>query len=97
MYQSPSTLAAREVSIRDFTPKTEPPKLVSVITRLNIGGPTIHMLMLTREMAALGYRTLLVAGRCEPEDGDMSYLLRPANSVRWIPEMSRSVRPWRNS
>jgi len=69
---------------------------VSVITRLNIGGPTMHMLLLTREMAALEYRTVLVAGSCEPEDGDMSYLLRAADPVRWVPELSRSVRPWRN-
>jgi glycosyltransferase involved in cell wall biosynthesis len=56
----------------------------------------MHMLLLAREMAALEYRTVLVAGSCEPEDGDMSYLLRAADSVRWVPELSRSVRPWRN-
>jgi glycosyltransferase involved in cell wall biosynthesis len=56
----------------------------------------MHMLLLTREMAALEYRTVLVAGSCEPEDGDMSYLLRAADPVRWLPELSRSVRPWRN-
>ena len=67
-----------------------------VITRLNIGGPTIHTLLLTREMAALDYRTVLVAGTCEPEDGDMSYLLQTADPVHWVPELSRSVRPWRN-
>jgi glycosyltransferase involved in cell wall biosynthesis len=69
---------------------------VRVITRLNIGGPSIHTLLLTREMAALEYRTVLVAGSCEPEDGDMRYLLRPSDTVRWVPELSRSVRPWRN-
>jgi glycosyltransferase involved in cell wall biosynthesis len=96
MHRAQSAVAEREVSIRDYTSGTEHPKVVSVITRLNIGGPTLHMLMLTREMAALGYRTLLVAGHCEPEDGDMSYLLRATDSIRWIPDMSRSVRPWRN-
>jgi len=69
---------------------------VRVITRLNIGGPAIHTLLLTREMAALQYRTVLVAGSCEPEDGDMRYLLQAADQVRWVPELSRSVRPWRN-
>ena len=67
-----------------------------VITRLNIGGPAIHTLLLTREMAALEYRTVLVAGSCEPEDGDMSYLLRADDSLIEVPELSRSVRPWRN-
>jgi glycosyltransferase involved in cell wall biosynthesis len=69
---------------------------VRVITRLNIGGPAIHTLLLTREMAALEYRTVLVAGSCEPQDGDMSYLPQAADPVRWVPELSRSVRPWRN-
>ena len=67
-----------------------------VITRLNIGGPAIHTLLLTRELAALEYRTVLVAGSCEPEDGDIRCLLQAADSVHWVPELSRSVRPWRN-
>lgn len=53
-------------------------------------------MLLTREMAAHKYRTLLVAGSCEPDDEDMRYLLRPGDPVRWVPELSRSVRPWRN-
>jgi glycosyltransferase involved in cell wall biosynthesis len=96
MHRSYSALGYGQVPVRDFAPAAEPPKVVSVITRLNIGGPTMHMLLLTREMAALEYRTVLVAGSCEPEDGDMSYLLRAADPVRWVPELSRSVRPWRN-
>ena len=47
-------------------------------------------------MATLKYRTALVAGSCEPADGDMRYLLRPADPVHWVPELSRSVRPWQN-
>jgi len=47
-------------------------------------------------MAALEYHTMLVAGSCEPEDGDMSYLVRAGDPVRWVPELSRSVHPWRN-
>src|ERR1039458_2918244 len=62
MYRSHSTLGEREVPVRDFTAGPERPKVVRVITRLNIGGPTIHTLLLTREMAALEYRTVLVAG-----------------------------------
>ena len=96
MYRSHSTLGERKVPVCDFTAGPEHPKVVRVITRLNIGGPTIHTLLLTREMAALDYRTVLVAGSCEPEDGDMSYLLHAADAVHWVPELSRSVRPWRN-
>jgi glycosyltransferase involved in cell wall biosynthesis len=96
MYRPHSTLAEREIPVRDFTAGPERPKVVRIVTRLNIGGPAIHTLLLTRELAALEYRTVLVAGSCEPEDGDMRYLLRPSDPVRWVPELSRSVRPWRN-
>jgi glycosyltransferase involved in cell wall biosynthesis len=69
---------------------------VRIVTRLNMGGPTYHTLLLTREMAARGYLPLLVAGSCEPGDGDLHYLVQPETSVRWVPELSRSVHPWRN-
>ena len=71
-------------------------KIVRIITRLNIGGPTIHIVLLTREMSVLGYETILVAGSCEAEDEDTSYLLQPQDPVLRIPEMSRSVHPWKN-
>lgn len=63
---------------------------------MNIGGPALHTLLLTRELAALEYRTVLVAGSCEPGDGDMSYALEPGDRVRWVPDLARSVRPWHN-
>ncbi len=61
---------------------------------MNIGGPALHALLL--EMPGLDYRTLLVAGNCEPGEGDMSYLLRAGDPVCRLPELSRSVRPWSN-
>ena len=63
---------------------------------MNIGGPAIHALLLNREMAALGYHTVLVAGSCEAEKGDMQYLVRAGDRVCWVPELSRSLRPWSN-
>jgi glycosyltransferase involved in cell wall biosynthesis len=72
------------------------PKIIRVITRLNIGGPAIHTVLLTRDLVAAGYDTILVTGSCEEEDEDMTYLLQPGDPVRWIPEMSRSVQPWKN-
>jgi glycosyltransferase involved in cell wall biosynthesis len=71
-------------------------KVLRVVTRLNVGGPSIHAVLLTRELAALGYQTTLVTGACEAADGDMSYLLNSNDAVVWIPEMSRSVNPWKN-
>lgn len=73
-----------------------PHKILRIITRLNIGGPAIHTILLTREMEPLGYATKLIAGSCENDDGDMKYLLHDSDPVLWVTEMSRSIRPWRN-
>ena len=70
--------------------------IVRIVTRLNIGGPAIHTILLTRELRALGYSTLLATGVCEAADGDMTYLLTPQDRVETIAPMSRSVNPWRN-
>ncbi|MGH9661266.1 MAG: hypothetical protein ACRD96_22145, partial [Bryobacteraceae bacterium] len=70
------------------------PTIVRVLTRLGAGGPPIHSVLLTREMSRLGYSSVLLAGRCDEQDGDMSYLLRPGDPVHYIDEMSRSVSPW---
>ncbi len=67
-----------------------------VITRLNIGGPAIHTILLTRELPALGYDSILAAGDFEDGEGDMSYLLEPADRFYFIPQLSRSVSLIRN-
>jgi glycosyltransferase involved in cell wall biosynthesis len=42
-----------------------------IIARLNIGGPAIHTILLTETMRAHGFETTLVAGICDPTEGDM--------------------------
>jgi glycosyltransferase involved in cell wall biosynthesis len=51
-----------------------PTRVVRVIARLNIGGPAIQAITLTQRLESLGYRTVLVHGREEPDEGDMNYL-----------------------
>lgn len=70
--------------------------MVRVVTRLNIGGPAIHTVLLTRGLGEAGYQSVLLAGSCEGDDGDMTYLLRPSDPFVQIPELSRSVSPLRN-
>jgi glycosyltransferase involved in cell wall biosynthesis len=72
------------------------PDILRVLTRLGAGGPPIHAILLMRQMERYGYSTMLVAGRCDRADGDMSYLLGPDDSVCWIDEMSRAVSPWQD-
>jgi hypothetical protein len=45
-------------------------KILRVIARLNIGGPAIHAVLLTRYMQDMGYETLLVTGQVGSEEGD---------------------------
>src|ERR1051326_1855076 len=71
-------------------------KIARIVTRLNIGGAAIHTILLTRDMPSLGYSAVLIAGECEPGEGDMGYLLDPADPVYTVPELSRSVSPLRN-
>jgi len=49
-------------------------RILRVIARLNIGGPAIQAVTLSRAFSEGPYRTLLVCGRVSPAEGDMSYL-----------------------
>ena len=50
-------------------------KVLRVITRLNIGGPSIQVVSLTTRLKAFGYKSLLVHGTLSPGEGDMAYLM----------------------
>lgn len=81
---------------REWSAVSAPVPLVRIITRLGVGGPAIHAVLLTRELPALGYRAVLAAGECEEGEGDMSYLLDPADPVFRVSGLSRSVSAVRN-
>ncbi len=49
-------------------------KILRVIARLNVGGPTLHVAYLTKGLAPLGYETTLVVGRVGPNEGSMDYV-----------------------
>lgn len=57
-----------------MTAVSEPTRVVRVIARLNIGGPAIQAITMTRLLEPRGYRTLLVCGREGPAEGSMEYL-----------------------
>jgi len=69
-------------------------RVLRFIGRLNIGGPAVHTITLTRSMRSLGYDTMLVTGIVGSEEGDMAYLAE-VQGVKpvVIPRLSRSVRP----
>jgi glycosyltransferase involved in cell wall biosynthesis len=63
--------------------------LVRVIARLNIGGPAIQAITLTRLLEPRGYRTRLVRGREGDTEGSMDYI---AEELGVVPTMIRSMR-----
>ena len=69
-------------------------KVLRIIARLNIGGPAIHTILLSRHMERLGYQTLLLAGQVCTEEGDMYYLAK-AEGVEpvIIPRLGRRLLP----
>ena len=46
-------------------------RVVRVFSRLNIGGPSIHVILLTAGLDKRGYRTRLVVGQETPREGNM--------------------------
>jgi glycosyltransferase involved in cell wall biosynthesis len=70
-------------------PSGTPIRIVRVIARLNIGGPAIQAITLTKRLEDWGYRTRLVRGSEGPAEGDMDYLAR---ELGVIPTLVASMR-----
>ncbi|MDD5431484.1 MAG: glycosyltransferase family 4 protein [Candidatus Omnitrophica bacterium] len=67
-------------------------KVLRIIARLNIGGPAIHVILLSEGLNKDQFVSLLVSGSVSPNEGDMSYLLKGKNiSLSFIPELSREL------
>ncbi len=67
-------------------------KIVRIITRLNIGGPAIHTILLTGEVNQDVFKTHLVAGSPDPSEGDMSALAAQNGiNIEYIPELRREI------
>ena len=67
-------------------------KIARAIARLNIGGPAIQAVLLTRELADAGHATSLLVGDVPESEGSMEYLADEmgVNLIR-IPRFSREV------
>jgi glycosyltransferase involved in cell wall biosynthesis len=60
-----------------------------IIARLNVGGPAIQAIMLTRLLEPCGYRTRLVRGRESRDEGNMDYL---ADQYGVVPTLVKAMR-----
>lgn len=75
------------------TPETKT-KILRLVTRLNIGGPAIHAVLLTEGVDKHRFETSLVAGLPEDVEGDMSWLAERADvKIEYIAELKREVGP----
>jgi glycosyltransferase involved in cell wall biosynthesis len=68
--------------------------VLRVITRLNIGGPSIQATRLSRALDAYDFDTLLIHGRLGEGEGDMSYLLSAGQQVQYVDALRRPIAPW---
>ena len=74
-------------------PSTPPIPVVRVITRLNIGGPSIQAARLTSALDSHGFSTTLIHGRLGDGEGDMSYLIAPGARTIHLETLRRPLSP----
>jgi glycosyltransferase involved in cell wall biosynthesis len=81
----------------DRQPMSRPVRILRVITRLNIGGPAVHVLHLHDHTAGGRYETRMVAGIEETSEGSYLALHRGMqDGITVLPSLGREIRPWRD-
>ncbi len=77
--------------------QAQPIRVMNIIARLNVGGPAIHVTLLTEKLGAPTYESTLVTGMIGADEGDMQYYAE-AHGVHpvIIPELGRSLHPLRD-
>lgn len=74
---------------------TQKIKVMRIITRLNIGGPARHAIILNEGLEAEDIDTILVTGSPDENEGDMTYLAKEKGlKITTIPELGRSIKLW---
>ena len=72
----------------------EPIRVLRVIARLNVGGPSLHVSYLSSELDKMGYETTLAAGHVGPGEGTMEYVARERGvQPIFISSLQREVQP----
>jgi glycosyltransferase involved in cell wall biosynthesis len=68
-------------------------RVARIITRLNVGGPSIQAITLTERLAGRGVTTRLLHGRLGPGEGDMRYMFSADADVEYVHRLTRAVSP----
>jgi glycosyltransferase involved in cell wall biosynthesis len=73
--------------------RTGPIRVLRLFSRLNVGGPSVHVLLLTAGLEGRGYRTKLLVGRESPGEGNMFHLAEELGvEPQVIGDLGREVR-----
>ncbi len=68
-------------------------RVMRIFSRLNIGGPSIHVVLLTEQLDPARYETTLVVGREDDREGSFDALARSKNiSPLTVETLGRSIR-----
>ena len=57
-------------------------RILRIITRMNIGGPSLHVYLLAKHLDGAAFQTHVLTGCPEPGEGDLSRLL-DESGVSW--------------
>jgi Glycosyltransferase len=68
------------------------PRVLRVITRMNVGGPATHVILADRGLAARGWETLLIHGTVEPDEREVD-LSEAGVPLCRVPALARPIRP----
>jgi glycosyltransferase involved in cell wall biosynthesis len=69
-------------------------RVLRVFSRLNIGGPSLHVIHLSSGLVAHGFETRLVVGTTDQHEGDFHDLAEARGvDLRVFPELGRAIRP----
>ena len=67
-------------------------KVVRIIARLNIGGPAIHVILLTKGLNPHRFESKLICGEVEKDEGDMGYYaLAQGVHILSVPALRRAI------
>jgi glycosyltransferase involved in cell wall biosynthesis len=67
-------------------------RILRIIARLNVGGPSIQAITLTNDLSSNGFKSVLVTGQVGSDEEDMEYLAREkgVNPIK-VPELGREI------
>ena len=70
-------------------------KILRIIARLNVGGPSIQVIDLVGKLADVGHETVLLTGPCPEEEGSMETLYfeecAGKGSITFVPALQREI------